>query len=246
MYKALTVALGLSLAATGALAEAPGEKLPGTASADYQWNAPGGEASKALRLAGDVKAGQEDYTAYCAACHRPNGGGDPDGSIPKLAGQHPSVVVKQLADIRSGLRDNPTMLPFAVQLRDAQALANVAAYIATLCIPRESGIYQAPDAANLVAYGQQLYDKDCSQCHQPNGYGVNEKLYPVIAGQHYPYLLRQMIEIRDGKRRNTHPDMVRVISKYQDAELVAIAAYQSTLATQVQRLTLQPRFCNPS
>lgn len=67
----------------------------------------------------------------------------------------------------------------------------------------------------------------------------------MIAGQHYKYLLRQMIEIRDGKRRNSHPEMVRVIAKYDNAQLVAIAAYQAMLATRMQKLTTQPHFCKP-
>ena len=37
----------------------------------------------------------------------------------------------------------------------------------------------------------------------------------MIAGQHYKYLLRQMTEIRDGKRRNANPDMVKIIKKYE-------------------------------
>jgi cytochrome c553 len=52
----------------------------------------------------------------------------------------------------------------------------------------------------------------------------------VLAGQHYKYLLRQMTEIRDGKRRNANPDMVTIIKKYDNAQLVAISAYQSSLA----------------
>ena len=56
-----------------------------------------------------------------------------------------------------------------------------------------------------------------------------EKFYPVIAGQHYKYLLRQMTEIRDGKRRNANPDMVKIIKKYDNQQLVAISAYQSSL-----------------
>jgi cytochrome c553 len=58
---------------------------------------------------------------------------------------------------------------------------------------------------------------------------VKERFYPVIAGQHYRYLLRQMTEIRDGRRRNANPEMVRIIGKYSNEQLVAIAAYQSSL-----------------
>lgn len=247
MYKALTVAVTLLLAAACALAEAPAANPPGIERKDYKWNAQDNpEKNKALRLEGNAKAGEADYKAYCEACHLPQGVGNPHGSIPQLAGQHPTVIIKQLADIRSGLRDNPTMYPFARKLADAQALADVAAYIGTLCVPRDSGKYEGPDAAKLVAYGKVLYEKECVQCHQPNGDGNSEKFYPVIAGQHYRYLLRQMIDIRDGKRRNSHPDMIRVITKYDDAQLVAIAAYQAMLVTQLRQWSTHPRFCPPS
>ena len=39
-----------------------------------------------------------------------------------------------------------------------------------------------------------------------------------------------MTEIRDGKRRNANPDMVKVIKKYNDQQLVAISAYQASLS----------------
>ncbi len=49
------------------------------------------------------------------------------------------------------------------------------------------------------------------------------------AGQHYKYLLRQMTEIRDGHRRNANPDMVKIIKKYDNKQLIAISAYQASL-----------------
>lgn len=243
MYKGLIVVVTLSLAATLSPAAPPDERVAIGGSKDYKWNERNAEMAEALRLRGDVQAGQEDYKAYCEACHLPNGRGNPHGSIPQLAGQHPMVVIKQLADIRSGLRSNPTMYPFVMKLRDAQALANVAAYLATLCVPRDSGKYEGPSAAKLIASGKVLYNRECVQCHQPNGDGAAEKFYPVLAGQHYRYLLQQMVDIRDGRRRNSHPDMVRVIAKYDDAQLVAIAAYQAMLVTQQRQWTVQPGFC---
>jgi cytochrome c553 len=139
------------------------------------------------------------------------------------------VLIKQMADIRAGLRDNPTMYPFAVTLVDPQELADVSAYIEKLCIPTEHGKYEGADAAIQVSQGKELYEKQCLECHGANGEGDKEKFYPVIAGQHYKYLLRQMTEIRDGHRRNANPDMVKVIKPYTDDQLVAISAYQASL-----------------
>ena len=97
-------------------------------------------------------------------------------------------------------------------LTDAQELADVSAYIENLCIPRRPRqVSKDADAAMQIAKGKELYEKECKECHGANGEGNKEKFYPVIAGQHYKYLLRQMTEIRDGKRRNANPDMVKII-----------------------------------
>lgn len=216
-----------ALFAGAAFAAAP--RQGGIEDKDYRWNAGQGEKVAALRMPGDARRGEDVYQ-ICAACHLPSGAGRPDGSFPQLAGQHSTVLLKQIADIRAGLRDNPTMYPFAALLTDPQELADVAAYIQNLCIPADHGRYEGSDAAAQIAEGKALYEKECRQCHGRNGEGDKEKFFPVIAGQHYRYLLRQMTEIRDGKRRNAHPDMVRVIKRYGDDQLVAISAYQASLA----------------
>jgi len=231
MRKILAVALSAALAATAAsvLAQAPAPKKEGIEGKGYVWNAQEGEKLEALHKKGDVKNGKEAYEV-CGACHLPSGAGRPDGTFPQLAGQHSTVLIKQMADIRAGLRDNPTMYPFAVTLTDPQELADVATYIGSLCIPTDHGKYEGADAGKQLADGKALYEKECKDCHGANGEGNKEKFYPVIAGQHYKYLLRQMTEIRDGKRRNANPDMVKIIKKYNDQQLVAISAYQSSLA----------------
>ena len=227
--KKLIIAASLSILAAGvATAAPPAPKKEGIEGKSYQWNAQDGEKVEALTKKGDKKRGEEGYES-CGACHLPNGAGRPDGTFPQLAGQHTTVLIKQMADIRAGLRDNPTMYPFAVTLVDPQELADVSAYIESLCIPTEHGKYEGADSAIQISKGKEMYEKDCQECHGPNGEGDKEKFYPVIAGQHYKYLLRQMTEIRDGHRRNANPDMVKVIKPYNDDQLVAISAYQSSL-----------------
>jgi cytochrome c553 len=227
--KTKTSVLLLALMAAGLVfAGPPAPKKAGIESQNYTWNAQEGEKIEALKLKGDRANGEEAYEV-CGACHLLSGAGRPDGTFPQLAGQHTTVLIKQMADIRGGLRDNPTMYPFAVTLTDPQELADVSAYIEGLCIPTDHGKYEGVDASLQVAKGKELYEKQCLECHGKNGEGDKEKFYPVIAGQHYKYLLRQMTEIRDGKRRNANPDMVKVITKYSDDMLVAISAYQSSL-----------------
>jgi len=128
--KVILAALLAMIAALAAQA-GPAHRAEGIERKDYRWNVPTGEKLEALKLKGDRKRGEEAY-GVCVGCHLPSGAGRPDGTFPQLAGQHRTVLLKQMADIRAGLRDNPTMYPFAVTLTDAQELADVAAYIELL------------------------------------------------------------------------------------------------------------------
>jgi cytochrome c553 len=213
-----------SLAVAGVAGAQTAPRAKGIESKDYEWNAMNIEKIDALNLVGNAKKGKVAY-AVCVGCHLANGSGRPDGTFPQLAGQHETVLIKQIADIRAGRRDNPIMYPFAVKLADAQELANVAAYLQALPIPPDNG--KGP-GTNL-ATGEQLYRRDCVRCHGQWGEGNEAKFYPVLAGQHYEYLLRQIRDIAAGRRRNANPDMVKVVKGYQDEELQAVVDYMSRL-----------------
>lgn len=243
MYKVLIAAASMVWMAPFVQAQTAPEKSAEIEIRDALGNTLPTEKVEALKRRGRVKAGRELFKAHCEACHLPTGAGQRDGSIPQLAGQHGTVLIKQLTDIRSGQRYNPTMYPFARKLADPQAIADVAAYIVTLCIPNDSGKYQGPDAAAQIAEGKLLYEKECAQCHQPNGEGLKEMFYPVLAGQHFQYLLRQMTEIHDAKRLNVPAEMFKVISKYNNAQLLAISAYQASLKTPYSMLTSNNAMC---
>jgi len=205
-------------------AQAPPPKAEGIESEGYEWNEMIGEKVEALRLTGDPVAGEESYEV-CGACHLPSGSGRPDGTFPQLAGQHTTVLIKQMADIREGRRDNPIMYPFAKTLIDPQELANTAAYIQTLPIPPNNGRGPGTD----LERGKTVYERECTSCHGPFGEGDAEKFYPVLAGQHYKYLLRQVEDIQQKRRRNANPDMVKVVVELSDEELQAVVDYMSRL-----------------
>lgn len=83
-----------------------------------------------------VKTGA-DKSLVCAACHGPdlNGMTTPElGAIPGLAGRSPSYIVRQLFDMKSGLRFGQRvelMKPVVANLTNNDMLA-VAAYLASL------------------------------------------------------------------------------------------------------------------
>jgi cytochrome c553 len=184
------------------------------------------EIEQALSLTPDISNGLKIYRE-CAACHKPEGSGLVSGSVPQIAGQHLKVVIKQLADIRAGNRDSTLMAPYASaeSIGGPQAIADVAAYVDSL----EISIANGKGTGDDLALGKTLYQQHCSECHGQAGEGDNESSVPRIQAQHYKYLLRQFQWIRDGKRRNSSPEMVAQINSFDDQQIHAILDYVSRL-----------------
>lgn len=225
MQKLCFLALAAVLAQPVLAAVPQQPRAPGIESGGYVWNEQTGEKVEILKLKGNAGRGRNAYRV-CQGCHKPNGAGLPDGTYPQLAGQHATVLIKQMADIREGRRENPKMYPFAGKhIVDLQEIADIAAYLRNMKIPRDNG--KGP-GTNL-ARGKELYVNDCQACHGENGEGNEKKFYPVLAGQHYRYMLRQLRDIRDGKRRNANPKMVRIVQGYTEADAEAVVDYMSTL-----------------
>ncbi|MCB1922325.1 MAG: c-type cytochrome [Gammaproteobacteria bacterium] len=212
----------------------------------FAWNEGGGEQDEALHLTPDPENGIDIYEV-CSACHLPEGWGLPDGTFPQLAGQHRGVLIKQLADIRALNRDNPTMYPFALpeSIGDAQALADVVAYIEKLPMNPEPGRGPWPEGTAEFEKGKKLYADNCVKCHGETGMGDKEKFYPRINGQHYNYMLRQFEWIRDGKRRNANPDMVEQIKGFSDDDMKQVISYVSHVPVPADQLAPSADWQNP-
>ena len=201
------------------------EKLAAEAAARTQAAATR-EVEKALPLTADIEDGLEIYRS-CAACHTPEGWGLSSGVVPQLAGQHRTVIIKQLADIRAGNRDNRVMVPYssAEAIGGAQAISNVAGYIGTLEISVENGKGPGKD----LELGGRLYAQHCASCHGARGEGSDQAAIPRIQAQHFDYLVTQFEWIRDGKRRNANPEMVEQIKNFEPKEVQAILDFVSRL-----------------
>lgn len=190
------------------------------------WNELKGEKLEALKLSGNAARGEQAF-AICQGCHRPGATGTVSGAYPRLAGQHATVLIEQMADIRSGKRKNRKMVPFADEhVLSTGEIADIAVYLQGLPIATNLG--RGPGDA--LERGREVYVRDCANCHGARGEGRAEKFFPLLAGQHFKYLLRELHLIRDGSRGNAHPDMVGVIKIYGDEDIEAVADYISRLA----------------
>lgn len=223
---------GLILGAAGAGAAEPG---PPVAPVDDT-------VRQALQATPDLARGKALFF-NCAVCHSPEGWGSPSGSYPQIAGQHQSVILKQLDDIRLGNRDTPTMIPFTAPLfaMGPQALADLSGYIQRLPMnPRNT-----TGAGGNLERGGELYAKLCAKCHGNTGEGNAAEFQPRIHGQHVQYLLRQLEWIKTGKRRNADRIMTQQIMDLAPEELMAIADYVSRQTPGKERLADHPEWKNP-
>jgi cytochrome c553 len=184
--------------------------------------------AKAAAAKPDLAAGEARYTAMCAACHGADGNsGSP--AYPKLAGQHPEYLAKQLQEYKSGKRANAVMQGMAAGLSDAD-MKNIAAWAASQ--KPKSGFAKDKE---LVSLGERIWrggiaDRNiaaCAGCHSPNGAGIPAQ-YPRIAGQHADYTIAQLTGFRDGVRKN-NVQMTQVAAKLNDREIRAVSDYAAGL-----------------
>ncbi len=182
-------------------------------------------AASAWAEGGNAEAGKTK-SATCAACHGADGN-SVNPEWPKLAGQHPSYIAKQLANFKDDARVNPSMSPMAKPLSE-QDMADLAAYFSSQAAkPGEAD-------QTKVALGEQMYKGGnnatgvaaCAACHGPTGTGNPASNFPSLSGQHATYIKNQLNAFRKGERANDAGKMMRnVAAKMTDAEIEAVAEY---------------------
>ena len=156
------------------------------------------EYARVIASKPDVAHGAELFQ-QCAACHGPDGGGHVSGSIPRIAGQHYRVLVRQVIDFRHGTRWDFRMEGVATShevIPGLQDIADVAWYVSQLSRDGSRGVGDG----EYVERGKALYADKCADCHGPQGGGDDKKGIPRIAGQHAGYLARQIYDAVDNRR----------------------------------------------
>lgn len=179
--------------------------------------------------AGNSAAGKTK-SAACAGCHGADGN-SPNPLWPKLAGQDPQYLVKQLQDFKIGKRKDAMMAPFAMGLSE-QDMADIAAYFAG----QKTGPGTAVASADAVKLGERLYRggnaksgvSACMSCHGPSGHGIPPR-FPRVSGQHAAYTEKQMLAFKSSQRNNDGETMTRIAFRMSEAEIKAVAQYMAGL-----------------
>jgi len=152
---------------------------------------------------GDAALGAASY-AVCAACHGQQGEGNVALNAPKLSGQDPYYLKKQLKNYKAGIRGTheadiygKQMQPMAAMLVNDSMIDNVLAHIATL-----SDEPAPTTITGNIEHGAELYEI-CANCHGANGQGIAMNA-PRAAGMSDWYLLSQLKNFKEGVR-GSHP-----------------------------------------
>lgn len=182
------------------------------------------DLAAATRAKPDLEHGAELFV-QCVSCHLGNGGGQLNGNTPRIAGQHYSVLLKQLVDFRYRKRWDFRMEEHANQhfLETPQDLADVAAYVSQM----DGGDQRGTGDGINGAEGARIFGTRCASCHGPSGAGDARRAVPRLGGQHYAYLVRQMYDAVDGRRPTLQLVHPRRIEPLDFEQVRAVADYLS-------------------
>lgn len=179
----------------------------------------------------DIAAGQKIAAEVCAGCHNADGNSTISAN-PKLAGQFPEYLYKQLTNFKGvngkePERNNAIMGGMVAALSDAD-MKSLAAWFSKQQAKPES---QADP--KLLKLGQKLYRAGdaskglpaCAGCHGPAGGGMPAQ-YPRLGGQWAEYIETQLKSFRAEERANDPNKMMRMVAiKMTDPEIKAVSDY---------------------
>jgi cytochrome c553 len=167
----------------------------------------------------------------CAACHGVNGR-SVSPTFPNLAAQTVPYLELQLHAFKDQTRADPDaqayMWGMASQLNDAM-ISGLAVYFSK----QNAAAGSRTGNAGLIAQGKQIFVEGvparqiiaCVTCHGAHAEGNGP--FPRLAGQHAPYLLKQLIVIQNVLR--TAPVMHGVIKDLTRDQMESVVAYLESI-----------------
>jgi cytochrome c553 len=166
----------------------------------------------------------------CVLCHGPNGR-SVSPTFPNLAAQSAEYLKVQLKAFKDESRSDPDAQAFmwgmAAQLNDSLTDQLADYFSKQAPAPGHSG-----DAA-LIAKGKIIFETGvptrqippCATCHGAQAQGFAS--FPRLAGQHAPYLLKQLLVIQNALR--SAPVMHGIVKDLTKDQIQAVATYLESI-----------------
>lgn len=179
------------------------------------------ESSEALD-----KAAAKVAVELCSACHGP-GGNSTSPTFPKLGGQQKLYLAAQIRAFKARGRSDPEahdyMWGIAATVDDSLVDGLASYYASQPPAPGKAGDLK------LIAQGERLFEKGddtrkiaaCAGCHGVNAEG--QTIFPRLAGQHAPYIIRQLQVIQKELRKS--PIMHGIITVLTPGDMQAVAEF---------------------
>jgi cytochrome c553 len=176
--------------------------------------------------AGDAEKAKPIATQVCAACHAADGNSTISLN-PKLAGQHPEYLTKQLDNFKSGERKNEVMKAIATTLTP-EDMTNLGTYFSSQAAKSDKARSNGKGSAGEKIYRAGIAASGvpaCASCHGPAGAGIPVQ-FPRLAAQHSDYTVAQLKGFRSGERANDTSKMMRMVAaRMTDQDIAAVADY---------------------
>ena len=178
---------------------------------------------------------QSIASQVCAACHAADGNSIAPAN-PKIAGQFPEYLDKQLRDFKAqsgkkAVRESAIMAGMVANLSDADMKGLADFYASQKLKPA------AAADKDLATLGQKVWRGGnaasgvpaCAGCHGPAGAGLPGQ-YPRLAGQYAEYLAAQLKLFKEGGRANDPNGAMRgVAARLTEREIRAVSEYAAGL-----------------
>jgi cytochrome c553 len=176
------------------------------------------------------KAALHKTVETCGTCHGVNGR-SVSPTFPNLAAQQAPYIEAQLKAFKDQSRADPDaqayMWGMASQLSDTTISALAVYFAAQPAAPSRGG------NSALIAQGKRLFEEGvparqippCASCHGAHAEGL--AVFPRLAGQHAPYLLKQLLVIQSVLR--VAPVMHGVIKDLTKDQMLAVVAYLESI-----------------
>ena len=187
-------------------------------------------------VAGDPSKGRARY-AVCQACHSADGMGNKALNSPKIAGQEPWYLERQLKNFKAGIRGADPKDKYGMQMRamaltlaDDQSIRDMAAYVSSMPVKNSVVLTIKGD----LEAGKALYVL-CQSCHGSAGEGNKTLNSPRLAGLQDWYVVRQLRNFKSGIRGTKSGDMFGIqmrpmaMALADDEAINNVAAYIASL-----------------